>query len=64
MHASGAMRSDTRAATNLNLIGCCILYIGHDPSSFEDIQTTPKLVKNVREKPKKKASVSELFREF
>ncbi|KAF3497639.1 hypothetical protein DY000_02054778 [Brassica cretica] len=24
-HASGAMRSDTRAATNLKLIGCCLL---------------------------------------
>ncbi|KAF2589003.1 hypothetical protein F2Q70_00038596 [Brassica cretica] len=24
-HASGAMRSDTQAATNLKLIGCCIL---------------------------------------
>ncbi|WZY72184.1 hypothetical protein YC2023_004424 [Brassica napus] len=33
-HASGAMRSDTRAATNLKLIGWCLLYKDHDPFSF------------------------------
>ncbi|KAF2563626.1 hypothetical protein F2Q70_00015570 [Brassica cretica] len=33
------MRSDTLAATNLKLIGCCLLYIAHDPSSFNHIQT-------------------------
>ncbi|WZZ15336.1 hypothetical protein YC2023_108425 [Brassica napus] len=34
VHSSGAMRSDTLAATNLKLIGWCLLYKDHDPFSF------------------------------
>ena len=61
MHASGAMWSDTRAATNLNRDWLVFSINTLPPPSVSDIQNTPKQVQNVaREREREKKKVVDL----